>query len=54
MCQSWLSGQCNFWELSSEVSKRIEGNDNIENKEKHIEDLKLHPFVAKKKFVNIH
>ena len=26
----------------------------IENKEKHNEYLKLHPFVAKKKFINIH
>ena len=43
-----LSGQGNFWELSGEVLKRIEGNDYIENKEKHNEYLKLHPFVAKK------
>ena len=49
-----LSGNGNFWELSGEVLKRIEGNDYIENKEKHNEYLKLHPFVAKKKFINIH
>ena len=48
-----LSGNGNFWELSGEVLKRIEGNDYIENKEKHNEYLKLHPFVAKKKFINI-
>ena len=41
-----LSGNGNFWELSGEVLKRIEGNDYIENKEKHNEYLKLHPFVA--------
>ena len=41
-------------EESGEVLKRIEGNDYIENKEKHNEYLKLHPFVAKKKFINIH
>ena len=55
-----LSGNGNFWELSGEVLvkqylvKRIEGNDYIENKEKHNEYLKLHPIVAKKKFINIH
>ena len=48
-----LSGNGNFWELSGEVLKRIEGNDYIENKEKHNEYLKLHPFVAKKKFITI-
>ena len=48
-----LSGNGNFWELSGQVLKRIEGNDYIENKEKHNEYLKLHPFVAKKKFINI-
>ena len=41
-----LSGQGNFWELSGEVLKCIEGND--------YEYLKLHRFVAKKKFINIH
>ena len=43
-----ISGNCLV-----EVLKRIEGNDYIENKEKHNEYLKLHPFVAKKKFINI-
>ena len=43
-----LSGQGNFWELSGEVLKRIEGNYNyiIEHKEKHNEYLKLQLFVA--------
>ena len=48
------SGQGNFWELSGEVLNHIDGNDYIENKLKHNEFPKLHPFVAKKKFINIH
>ena len=43
-----------FWELSDEVLGRIEGNSYLENKLVHNEYLKLNPFVAKKKFINIH
>ena len=44
----------NFWELSNEVLDRIEGNNYIENKKVHNEHLKLNPFVAKKKFINLY
>ena len=44
----------NFWELSNEVLDRIEGNNYIENKKVHNEYLKLNPFVAKKKFINLY
>ena len=42
------------WELSNEVLDRIEGNNYIENKKVHNEYLKLNPFVAKKKFINLY
>ena len=44
----------NFWELSDEVLNRIEGENYLENKAKHNIYLKENPFVAKKKFINIH
>ena len=40
--------------LSNEVSDRIEGNSYIVNKKVHNEYLKLNPFVAKKKFINLY
>ena len=43
----------NFWELSNEVLDRI-GNNYIENKKVYNEYLKLNPFVAKKKFINLY
>ena len=43
-----------IWELS-EVLGHIEGTSYLENKVVHINEyLKLNPFVAKKKFINIH
>ena len=44
----------NFWELSNEVLNRIESGNYLENKLKHNIYLKENPFVAKKKFINIH
>ena len=44
----------NFWELSNEVLDRIEGSNYVENKKVHNEYLKLNPFVAKKKFINLY
>ena len=44
----------NFWELSNEVLNRIEGNNYLENKKVHNEYLKLNPFVARKKFINLY
>ena len=49
-----LSAQGNFWEFSDEVLKRIEENYYIENKEKHNEYNKLHPFVFMKNFIYIY
>ena len=42
-----------FWELSNEVLRRIEGPSYLENKLAHNEYLQLNPFVAKKKFINL-
>ena len=39
---------------SNEVLDRIEGNNYIENKKVHNEYLKLNPFVAKKKCINLY
>ena len=46
--------QGHFWELSFEVLNRIESNNYLLKKESHNEYLKLNPYVAKKKFINIH
>ena len=43
-----------FWEVSTEVLCRIEGNNYIENKEKHNQYLWFNPHVAKKKFINLY
>ena len=43
-----------FWEVSRDVLQRIEGPSYLENKLVHNEFLKLNPFVAKKKFINIY
>ena len=47
------SEQGHFWELSREVLDRIESNDYLLNKENHNTYLKLNPYVAKRKFINI-
>ena len=51
---SGVSGQGHYWELSNEVLDRIESDNYMLNKEKHNVYLKSNPFVAKKKFINIH
>ena len=40
--------------LSDEVLNRIEAGSYLENKIRHNEFLKDNPFVAKKKFINLH
>ena len=44
----------NFWDISFEVLSRIEGPSYLDNKKKHNDYLRLNPFVAKKKFINLH
>ena len=41
------------WKVSDEVISRIEGDKYLENKNKHNTYLWFHPFVAKKKFINL-
>ena len=43
----------NFWEVSDLVLSKIEGNDYLENKEKHVKFLTQNPSVAKRKGINI-
>ena len=43
-----------FWEISYKVLSRIEDDKYLENKLVHNRYLALHPFVAKKKFINLH
>ena len=52
ICTPGNSG--NFWELSDGVLNRMESGNYLENKLKHNMYLKENPFVAKKKFINIH
>ena len=58
--QSFKDANChkanvgNFWEISDDVLSRIEGPSYLANKEKHNDYLKLHPYVAKKKFINLY
>ena len=42
-----------FWEISDEVLSRIEGPSYVANKDKHNAYLKLNPYLAKKKFINL-
>ena len=42
-----------FWEMSDKVLSRIEDDNYLENKLVHNKYLALHPFVAKKKFINL-
>ena len=41
------------WKVSDEVISRIEGDKYLKNKNKHNTYLWFHPFVAKKKFINL-
>ena len=43
----------NFWEVSDLVLSKIEGNNYLENKEKHVKFLTQNPSVAKRKGINI-
>ena len=43
-----------FWNVSNEVLGKIEGPSYLSNKETHNEYLWFHPFVAKKRFVNLY
>ena len=43
----------NFWDVSHEVLSRIEGQGYLENKAMHNEYLKINPFAARKKFINL-
>ena len=53
-CALGISGCGNYWEISDEVLNRIEAGSYLENKIRHNEFLKDNPFVAKKKFINLH
>ena len=44
----------NFWELSDAVLSHIEGANYVDNKSSHNEFLKRNPYVAKRKFMNMH
>ena len=44
----------NFWELSDVVLSSIEGANYADNKSSHNEFLKRNPYVAKRKFINMH
>ena len=44
----------NFWDVSHEVLCRIEGQEYLENKAMHNEYLKINPFAARKKFINLY
>ena len=44
----------NFWELSDAVLIHIEGANYADNKSSHNEFLKRNPYVAKRKFINMH
>ena len=40
--------------MSNEVLLRIEGASYVSNKEKHNDYLWFHPYVAKKRFINLY
>ena len=44
----------NYWDLSYEVLNHILDNSYLDNKQLFNEYLKDNPFVAQKKFINIH
>ena len=43
-----------FWEVSNEVLRRIEGPSYLTNKSTHNAYLRDNPYVAKKRFINLH
>ena len=43
-----------FWELSDAVLSRIEGANYADNRSSHNEFLKRNPYMAKRKFINMH
>ena len=43
-----------FWNVSTEVLGKIEGNNYVINKGKHNEYLRFNPHVAKKRFINLY
>ena len=43
-----------FWNVSNEILVRIEGASYVSNKEKHNDYLWFHPYVAKKRFINLY
>ena len=49
-----ITNDCFFWNVSYEVLARIEGASYISNKEKHNDYLWFHPYVAKKRFINLY
>ena len=42
-----------YWEVSYQVLDKIEGGDYLSNKMEHNEYLRLNPYVARKKGVNL-
>ena len=44
----------NFWELSDAVLSCIEGSNYADNESSHNEFLKRNPYMAKRKFINMH
>ena len=54
MISKSITNDCFFWNVSNEVLIRIEGARNASNKEKHNDYLWFHPYVAKKRFINLY
>ena len=54
MISKFIVNYFHFWNVSSEVLARIGGTSYASNKEKHNEYLWFHPYVAKKRFINLY
>ena len=54
MISKSITNDCFFWNVSNEVLIRIEGASYASNKEKHNDYLWFHPYVAKKRFINLY
>ena len=54
MISKSITNDCFFWSVSNEVLIRIEGASYASNKEKHNDYLWFHPYVAKKRFINLY
>ena len=54
MISKCIINDFHFWNVSNEVLTRIEGTSYVRDKEKHNEYLWLHPYVAKKRFINLY